>query len=410
MPKIWLSVAAALLLLTACAGGPFGGGSSPWGEEELAVLRSLSLTALKPLSPDPSNRVADDLAAAALGERIFFDVSFSGNGAVSCASCHMPDFHFTDARPFGVGMGTIPLNTMTLIGASYSPWQTWNGQNDSQWSQALIPLENPLEHGGNRTQYAHIIAEKYAAEYEAIFGPLPDLADKQRFPLNAGPVDNVAAAIAWEGMTSEYRDAVNRVFANMGKALAAFERTLLPKPARFDQYVASLDEHGQPQGDSLLSDDEIAGLRIFLGEGQCIDCHNGPRFTNDAFHNTAVPGAPGYPLKRGRIEGATRAHADIFNCLGAYSDAAPEQCTELRFMLVDDESLIGSMKTPTLRNVAETAPYMHTGQFATLAEVVEHYNGGGYTLQGHNELEPLNLTAEQARQLEAFLYTLTEVE
>lgn len=409
MPKIWLAIAATLVLLAACVGRPFGSDNA-WNEEELAVLRSLSLAALKSLPADPSNRVADDPAAAALGERIFFDVSFSGNGAVSCASCHMPDLYFTDARPFGVGMGTIPLNTMTLIGASYSPWQTWNGQNDSQWSQALIPLENPLEQGGNRMQFAHIIAEKYAAEYEAIFGSLPDLADKQRFPSNAGPVDNVAAAIGWENMAPEDRDAVNRIFANIGKVLAAFERTLLPKPARFDQYVASLNERGQLQGDSLLTDDEIAGLRIFIGEGQCINCHNGPRLTNDAFHNTAVPGAPGYPLKHGRIDGAVRVQADIFNCLGPYSDAAPEECTELRFMLVDNENQLGSMKTPTLRNIAETAPYMHTGQFATLADVVEHYSGGGYTLQGHNELEPLNLTTEEARQLETFLHTLTEVE
>ncbi|MFO7635393.1 MAG: cytochrome c peroxidase, partial [Caldilinea sp.] len=323
---------------------------------------------------------------------------------------HMPEHHFTDARPFGVGMGTIPLNTMTLIGASYSPWQTWNGQNDSQWAQALLPLENPLEHGGNRTRYAHIIAENYAADYEALFGPLPDLADKQRFPRNAGPVDNAAASIAWETMTPEDRDEVNRIFANIGKALAAYERTLLPKPARFDQYVTALDESERPQGESILTDDEIAGLRIFLDKGQCIDCHNGPRFTNDAFHNTAVPGAPGFPLKRGRIEGVMRVQADIFNCLGSYSDAAPEECAELRFLVTEGDALLGSMKTPTLRNVTETAPYMHTGQFATLADVVEHYNGGGYTLQGHNELEPLGLTAEETRQLEAFLYTLTEIE
>jgi cytochrome c peroxidase len=407
--KRWFSICATLLLLAACAGGSFAGGDT-WSEDEMTVLRSLTLAALKPLAPDPSNHAADNPAAAALGERIFFDVKFSGNGAVSCASCHMPEHYFTDARPFGVGMGTIPLNTMSLIGASYSPWQTWNGQNDSQWSQALLPLENPVEHGGNRTLFAHVIAENYAEEYTAIFGPLPDLADEQRFPRNAGPVDTVAAAIAWEGMAPEDRDAVNRLFANIGKALAAFERTLLPKPARFDRYVAALDGDDQTEGDALLTGDEIAGLRIFLGPGQCINCHNGPRFTNDAFHNTAVPGAPGRPLKRGRIDGVARVQADIFNCLGPYSDAAPEECSEVRFMLVDDPILLGAMKTPTLRNVAETAPYMHTGQFATLADVVEHYNGGGYTLQGHNELTPLNLTERETQQLEAFLYTLTQIE
>jgi cytochrome c peroxidase len=405
--NIGLVVGLALSVLTACAFGPIGGGAT-WSAEELAVLRSLSLDALGPLPPDLSNRMADDPVAAALGERIFFDTRFSGNGAVSCASCHMPELHFTDGRPFGVGMGVIPLNAMSLVGASYSPWQTWDGKNDSQWAQALIPLENPLEHGGNRTRFAHIIAEHYAAEYEAIFGGLPDLADKQRFPLNAGPVDNVSAAIAWENMAPDDRDAVNRVFANIGKALAAYERTLLPKPARFDRYVASLDDNGRVQGEPILSADEIAGLRIFIDKGNCLNCHNGPRFTNDSFHNTAVPGAPGYPLQRGRIDGVMRVQRDIFNCLGAYSDAPPEACVELRFMVTEGDTLLGGMKTPTLRNVAETAPYMHTGQFATLADVVEHYNGGGYTVQGHNELEPLGLTEEEAQQLEAFLYTLTE--
>lgn len=395
----------ALAVLGACTIEAQG---NRWSDDELQTLRSLSLAELKPLPPDPSNAVADEPAAAALGERIFFDTRFSANGAVACASCHMPEHHFTDARPFGVGVGVIPLNAMTLVGASYSAWQTWNGKNDSQWAQALIPLENPLEHGGDRTFYAHLIAEHYAEAYTAIFGPLPDLADTTRFPRHAGPVDAVGASIAWETMDAADRDAINRVFANIGKALAAYERTLLPKPARFDRYVASLDDNGQPQGESIFTDDEIAGLRIFIGKGRCTNCHNGPRFTNDAFHNTAVPGAPGYPLQRGRSDGVARVQNDIFNCLGAYSDAAPAECAPLRFMVTDGDTLLGSMKTPTLRNVAETAPYMHTGQMATLADVVTHYSGGGYALLGHNELTPLNLTAQEAAQLEAFLYTLTE--
>jgi cytochrome c peroxidase len=301
----------------------------------------------------------------------------------------------------------IPLNTMSLVGASYSEWQTWDGKNDSQWSQALIPLENPLEHGGTRAQYAQVIAEHYRAEYAALFGPLPDLADRQRFPLWAGPVADPVAAASWAAMAAADQDAVNRIFANIGKLLAAYERTLLPQPARFDRYVASLDDPEPSQEAPLLSDEEIAGLRIFIGQGACTQCHNGPRLTNDAFHNTAVPGAPGVPLQPGRVDGVAKVQADPFNCLGPYSDAAPEQCTALRFMVTDPAGLVGSMKTPTLRNVAETAPYMHTGQFATLAEVVEHYNGGGYSLQGHNELKPLGLSPEEASQLAAFLRTLT---
>lgn len=403
----WLGSLLAVGLLASCAGGLAG---SAWNADELRIIRSLSLDTLKPLPPDPSNAVADNAAAVTLGQRIFFDTRFSANREVSCASCHMPDRHFTDGRAFGVGVGTIPLNAMSLVGAAYSPWQTWNGKNDSQWSQALIPLENPLEHGGNRTLYAHLLAEHYRAEYEALFGPLPDLSDTQRFPRNAGPVDSPAASAAWDSMEPADRDAVNRVFANLGKALAAYERTILPRPARFDRYVAALDEDGRPLEESLLTDDELAGLRLFIGTGHCTNCHNGPRFTNDAFHNTAIPGAPGVPIQRGRIDGVARVQSDPFNCLGPYSDAAPDACTALRFMVTEGSTLLGGMKTPTLRNVAETGPYMHTGQFATLAEVIQHYNGGGFAIQGHNELTPLTLTDEEVAQLEAFLHTLTEEE
>ena len=401
----WVAVLLALALLAACPGNP---AASTWSADELRMLRALSLDALKPLPPDPSNAVAEDPAAAALGERIYFDTRFSGNGAVACASCHMPDLHFTDGRTFGVGIGTIPLNAMSLVGAAYSPWQTWNGRNDSQWSQALIPLENPLEHGGNRTLFSHLLAENYRAEYEALFGSLPDLADSRRFPRNAGPVDSPAASAAWERMDPADRDAVNRVFANLGKVLAAYERTILPQPARFDRYVASLDDDGRVRGEALLTVEELAGLRLFMGKGQCADCHNGPRFTNDAFHNTAVPGAPGVPIQRGRIDGVALVKSDPFNCLGAYSDADPDQCTALRFMVTESDTLLGSMKTPTLRNVAETGPYMHTGQFVTLDDVIQHYNSGGFAIQGHNELTPLSLTDEEAAQLAAFLHTLTE--
>ena len=403
----WLPWLAVLLMLSALTTCTLAAASPAWSADELALLRSLSLNALPPLPPDPSNRVADDPAAVALGAQLFFDPRFSRRGDVACASCHMPDRFFTDGRPFGVGLDVIPLNTMTLIGAAYSPWQTWNGKHDSQWSQALLPLENPVEHGGDRTFYAHLIAEHYAEQYIALFGALPDLPNRQRFPAHAGPVDNPAASLAWERMTATDRDAINRVFANIGKALAAYERTLLPAPARFDRYVASLAADGRPTGTAALSDDEIAGLRIFLDKGNCIDCHNGPRFTNDAFHNTAIPGAPGAPLQRGRIDGIARVRADPFNCLGEDSDADPEQCTALRFMVTAGDTLLGGMKTPTLRNVAATGPYMHTGQFATLEDVITHYNEGGFAIQGHNELEPLVLTDQEAAQLIAFLHTLT---
>jgi cytochrome c peroxidase len=383
-----------------------------WTPAELATLRSLSLAALPPVPPDPSNAVAGDSRAAAMGRQIFFDPRFSGNGQVSCATCHLPGRYFTDGKTLGQGMGIVSRHTMSLIGSSYSPWFTWDGKADSQWAQAFGPLENPAEHGGDRLTYARVLAANYADEYAALFGPLPDLADTSRFPPQAAPFGTGAQRSAWQQMAPADQEAVTRVIVNMTKALAAYERTLLPQEARFDRYVDSLSDGGKVKSsavvtDSSLTGDEIAGLRLFIGKAHCINCHNGPLLTNFEFHNTAVPNPPGFPLDHGRSEGVKLLKASEFSCLGPYSDAAPEECGETRFLKVGGATFDGSFRTPTLRNVAETAPYMHAGQFATLNEVLQHYNQGGFALLGHNELAPLNLSDQEVAQLEAFLKTLT---
>lgn len=403
----FVALAALVLVLGATSVGIFAWLSRPaWSAAEQATLRSLALTSLPPQPADPGNAVADDPRAAALGHRLFFDSRFSGNGAVACSTCHEPERFFTDGRPLGVGVGVVPRHAMSLIGASRFDWFTWDGKADSQWAQALLPLEHPAEHGGDRLQFAHLVAAHYRAEYEALFGPLPDLADEARFPPHGAPGIDAELQAAWDGMAPADQDAVNRVFANIGKVLAAYQRLLQPGPARFDRYVAAL-ETGASAPDARLSSDELAGLRLFIGKAHCINCHNGPLLANGEFHNTAIPGVPGFPLDRGRATGIARLLGDPFNCLGPYSDAAPEQCSQLRFLVTEGQTLEGGFKTPTLRNVAATAPYMHMGQFATLGEVLAHYNDGGQALIGHNELAPLGLTERELAQIEAFLGTLT---
>lgn len=408
--KLWIGIIIVLIVLIGLAGMALivpRLGEQDWSASERATLQSLWIGSLGPVPPDPSNRVADDPRAAAFGRQLFFDTRFSANGQVACATCHQPERYFTDGRPFAVGVGQLPLNTITLIGASYSPWQTWNGKADSQWSQALIPLENPVEHGGDRVHYAHLLARHYRNEYEALFGPLPPLEEVARFPAHAAPSQNEMLQAAWDAMAPEDQEAVNQVFANMGKALAAYERTLLPSASRFDDYVEAVLGGKRAAAATLLSADEIAGLRLFIGKGRCINCHNGPLFTNYEFHNTAIPGAPGVPLERGRIAGVELLQNDPFNCLGVYSDAAPEQCTGLRFLVTEGTTLEGGFKTATLRNIAATAPYMHTGQFQSLRQVIEHYDAGGLALIGHSELTPLGLSDVERRYLESFLGTLT---
>ena len=301
-----------------------------WSAAEMATVRALSLAQLGPVPPDPSNAVAADPAAIALGQKLFFDARLSANGLVACATCHVPQRYFTDGRPLGKGVGTVTRHTMSLTGASHSPWFTWDGKNDSQWAQALIPLENPAEHGMDRTALAHQMAALYRSDYEALFGALPDLADSDRFPAHAAPLEDPTLRRAWESMAPSDQDAVNRVFANLGKALAAYERTLQAAPSRFDAFVAALAK-GDPAAATLLSADETAGLRLFLGKAHCINCHNGPLFSNHEFHNTAVPGVPGLPLDHGRSAGIQRLLADLFNCLGPYSDAPPNNAPRSAF-------------------------------------------------------------------------------
>jgi cytochrome c peroxidase len=133
-----------LALVCTAATRTFAGARARWSAEERETLRSLSLASLEPLPADPSNRVADDTAAAALGHRLFFDTRLSGNGQVSCATCHIPGRDFQDGLPLAEGVATTARRTMPIAGTAHSPWQFWDGRADSQWAQALGPLESEL--------------------------------------------------------------------------------------------------------------------------------------------------------------------------------------------------------------------------------------------------------------------------
>jgi len=158
---------------------------------------------------------------------------------------------------------------------------------------------------------------------------------------------------------------------------------------------------------AALTPDEVAGLRLFIGRAECIQCHNGPLFTNNDFHNTGVPTGQGLSVDNGRALGVHLLLNDEFNCLGQWSDASEQDCAELRFVVSEGEQLEGAFKPSSLRNIAETAPYMHAGQFATLEEVLRHYNHPPLSPAGHNELEPLGLTNREIGQIIAFLHTLS---
>ena len=369
------------------------------------MLRTLSLASLGPLPADPSNRFADDARAAALGERLFADTRLSGNGKVSCATCHLPQREFQDGTPLAHGVGTTARRTMPIAGTAFGAWFFWDGRTDSQWSQALGPLESAVEHGGTRTQYAHTIAAHYRVEYESIFGTLPSLGG---LPVQAGPVADTAWRAAWQRIPAARQDEITRVYANIGKAIAAFERRVEPVPTRFDRYVDAELAGRAHDSSSSLSDDEIAGLKLFVGKANCVNCHNGARFTDDHFHNTGVPASSVVSaVDSGRSVGVRQALAAEFACTSRYSDAKPDDCAELRFATTEGEELVRAYKTPSLRGVADRAPYMHAGQISTLTEVIEHYDRAPRAPFGHSELKPLKLSATERRQIESFLRTLS---
>ena len=362
--------------------------TSPWSDDELKAIQSLSLDALPPLPSVPSNAVADHPVAQRFGHRLFFDARLSANGAVSCATCHQPALRFTDGLPRAVGLAVGTFNTMSLVGAAYSPWFFWNGRQDSLWAQATSPLESPIEQGVSRAEAARLIAGDpiYLAAYETLFGPLPPL-----------PSETPA--------TKQEEAAVTKAFANLAKAIAAYERLLLPGETRFDRYAASLGRDGAKAPDAQFSHQEAEGLRLFIGKAQCINCHNGPLFTNHEFHNTGVLPAIGALPDKGRAEGARLVLEDPFNCFSVHSDDPAKDCPELRFMRTGDD-LVAAQKTPSLRNLEGTAPYMHAGQMGTLAEALDHYNRARNAIVGHNEAKPLGLLPYELKRLEAFLNTL----
>ncbi|MFC3323780.1 cytochrome-c peroxidase [Mesorhizobium cantuariense] len=382
-----------------------GCGKPDFSDAEKKTIASLALSALPSLKPDTTNRFADVPAAAALGSTLFFDQGMSRDGTVSCSTCHKIDRQFQDDLPQAVGVGHTNRRTMPLAGVARDPWFFWDGRRDSLWSQALTPLENPLEQAGNRTAYAHYIKARFGERYERIFGPLPDFSD---MPLNASPLGNDAETAAWNAMNDAQRDGINGVFANIGKAIAAFERSIEPAPTRFDRFALDLVTGAEPKGDAVFSKEEILGLKLFIGKANCVTCHDGPRFTDNSFHNTGVPPVADLPPDRGRIDAVAQVEADPFNCFGAYRDGDAGACGELRFMVKDAPQLIRAYKTPSLRGAATRPPYMHAGQFSSLDEVVAHYAKAAPSVEGVSEVRPLELSDRERAALVAFLKTLAE--
>jgi cytochrome c peroxidase len=297
-----------------------------------------------------------------LGRRLFYDTRLSGNNQVSCATCHEQRLAFTDGRRTAVGVSGEPLafNSMSLANLMWGPRHFfWNGRAASLEEQALVPIQHPDE----MDQDLEELLDELAAdpEYDRLF------------------------AAAYGDITPE----------SIAAALASFERTLISSNSRYDQFL---------RGEIKLSDVEEHGRKLFMAHpdvkvslrgGNCIDCHS--QFLTGGF-NTLFDGFSNNGLDD---------DADLAPGLSEVTGKGEHR---------------GLFKTPTLRNIALTAPYMHDGRFSTLEEVLDHYNEGikaSTTLSplireaGNEERKPsdqisLNLTEDEQMAIIAFLHTLTD--
>ncbi len=334
--KRWIGIVLGLVLVS----GLFFAAISlmmPSAESTLIPVPYISVQEpFPPLNEPEDNPTTPEKVA--LGRLLFFDPILSENDDISCAHCHRPDKGLSDGRATSIGTSGQPVsrNAPTLWNVGYADNLFWDGRIQSLEAQIIFPLTNPDEMGVQNI--AEMVAELQAVpEYEALF------------------------AAAFPGEPIE--------LAQVEKALAAFQRTLISQSSSFDRYAAG-DE-------SALTPAEKRGLDLFRStKARCVECHTFPTFASESFRvigvNSSDPGRAG----------------------------------------VMENGLEGSFKVPTLRNVALTAPYMHNGSMSTLAEVIEFYSDGGGRVRGVENMDlliqNLQLSQQEQADLAAFLLALTD--
>lgn len=384
-----------------------------FSQRELETI--LSLSPLGPPPDDPTNRALKIPGAAELGRSLFYDPLLSAGRDRSCATCHDPDQAWTDGQHTALGDSSL-RNTPTLWNVAHNRWFFWDGHADSLWAQAVGPLEDSREMGLSRVELLQRFASdpQRARAYEAVLGPLPASERLARLPAAARPAsgeepEQEALAQAWNSMSAADRELANRFLSNVVKALAAFETQIVSAPAPFDRLVGALRAGG---GQALGALDEAAlrGLQLFVGRAKCTRCHFGPTLSNGEFHNLGLPLLAGRSPERGRSQGISRVRQDPFNGQGALADRPAAEERKLRFLADPGRETLAAFKTPSLREVARTAPYMHDGRFETLEAVLDFYSRlPGRAPLGHREesLEALHLSAREIQELVAFLESLS---
>lgn len=341
------------------------------------------------------NSHADDPNAAKLGFSLFFDLNAISSDNIRCAACHLPEHGFATSDAMAIGIDVVHRNSPAIVDAAWTFPIFWDGRADSLWSQSLFTMENDAEMGGTRLAIVHQVQDRYRAEYEAAFGPMPALDDGSRFPASGKPGSD-----AWASMTADDQKTVTRIYVNVGKSFEAYMRLMARRRAPFDRFLL---------GDaSAISESAKAGVKDFLDFG-CATCHSGPTLTDGGFHRLDLPlptSAPNRDLAAadtGRAAGLAFIQTSEFNALSSYYEAAPGEIVALPDATTA-AAMTGAFRTPSLRNVSDSAPYGHSGVFTTLEDIVRFKLAGGGPAS--TELTPHVATDQQVADLVAFLQTL----
>jgi cytochrome c peroxidase len=352
------------------------------------------------LPASPTNQVAEDPAALALGRRLFFDRRMSADGKVACVSCHDPAKGFSDPRPVSLGVNGRPgaRHSMPITAAALQPFLFADGRADSLWSQPLKAIEGASEMDFGRLEVAHFVADAYRDDYETVFGPMPDL---QGLPAAGRP-----GQPAWDALPEGPQAQVEQVFANVGKSIEAYERKLLCADTRFDRWT---------RGEVTLTATELSGASSFVDNG-CAGCHSGPSFSDGKFHNLGIDSGSSAEA-RGRAAGIPLLLADPFNGAGAYSDD-PAAGQRLLLAASTEARTEGAFRTASLRGVGQRQRFGHLGNRDSVRDFITSVyrgrGGGGGGGQGGRGganaggLDPLldGVNANNVEAIVAFLRTL----
>ena len=333
------------------------------------------------LNADPSNRVSGNTAAIEFGKQLFFSPALSADKQTSCASCHSPQQAFASGSAITAKTHDLDRNTQTLINVRFNRWFGWDGRNDNLWAQSVRPITRTQEMNLPPEAMRKIISnEPFSKQYHRLFGETKLQSDEL-------------------------------ILVNIGKALAAYQETLVSGKTSFDRFrdaVANKDW----QAAAKYPKSAQRGFELFSGEGRCVFCHSGAPFSNGEFHDVGVPYfiSPGV-VDSGRHQGIIDLKKSLFTLDGQYTDDPDKSGAWAVRKVARMHANFGIFRTPSLRGVAKTAPYMHNGSIATLEGVVDHYSNIDMErlhVDGEAILRPLDLSKQEIGDLVAFLETLSD--